>query len=1009
MNNEQRENLEELKLAEETLRVLDGERCETDQDSRTLELGRLLKQSASHEMPESNCELREMLLAELDGESTASSTTLAPKPISVDRVGRRRMWLGMPAAALLIAAGGWWLYSIGSKNVAYQNYSNDVDRSVLTARAEAAERQVNSSRRGMGGEGLLSERISRGSKGARGAGKQVELGTDSKRFNRDFAVYEQAPNNFQESDQQGEQAGQRSANGESGRYEQLGVAMQADGQQKMQGKGEGQGEGQGQGLGQGPGQSVQLGVRIELPELETTTRNTVVNVPKDGTIMTGGIKRKRSAVDSTGKSKDGVWRLKKEADSGVAHAGSQRMEPRFGNGEARYRPDPVEYQPQIRGRKALADRYSTFHDFAEADLDDVYHESKTESLFDLESETREQYTPIYENQFVQAAGGAAVSTFSVDVDTASYANMRRFLNSGQRPPRDSVRIEELVNYFQYDYPQPKGDDPFSVNMELASCPWNNTHKLLRVGLKGKEVHVKERPATNVVYLIDVSGSMNSKDKLPLLKRGFQMMTKQLGENDRVSIVTYAGNAGVALEPTTGDKTRTINEAIERLSPGGSTHGSAGIELAYKLAQQHFITGGVNKVILATDGDLNVGVTDDNSLVKLIKQKASEGVFLTVLGFGTGNLQDGKLEKLADNGNGHYAYLDSNREAHRVLVQQLSGSLVTIAKDVKIQIEFNPAEVKSYRLIGYENRMLATKDFDDDRKDAGEIGAGHTVTAIYEIEPTGGVAAAFMAPPGMKYQVPGAEVPQEGEIEKSPNLSDAASSGELATVALRYKKPDENKSKRIEFAIKNDDKSFTSASDDFRFATSVAGFGMLLRGSEHAGISTPAMIFDMANGSTGDDTSGYRAEFLDLVRKFVPKDHVLGSALEATFKRGETVTIALGGFFDLDGDGVSDLEKLKKMIARNGGRVVASHDADGNVTGKIDSSTRFFVLGPTPRDGSKKIFDAMASMKEQAESNSVEIIELRKLLNWMGIDSSEKIERLDSRIGESTGFKSRSPE
>ena len=481
-----------------------------------------------------------------------------------------------------------------------------------------------------------------------------------------------------------------------------------------------------------------------------------------------------------------------------------------------------------------------------------------------EGSNGEQYAPIHENAFVQAIGGAAISTFSIDVDTASYANMRRFVNSGQRPPRDSIRIEELVNYFQYDYPQPKGDDPFSVNMELATCPWDDTHKLLRVGLKGKEIHVQERPATNVVYLIDVSGSMNANDKLPLLKRGFQMMTKQLGENDRVSIVTYAGSAGVALEPTTGDKTKSINEAIEKLSSGGSTHGSAGIELAYKLAQQHFITGGVNKVILATDGDLNVGVTADGDLVKLIKQKASEGVFLTVLGFGTGNLQDGKLEKLADNGNGHYAYIDSNREAHRVLVQQMSGSLVTIAKDVKIQIEFNPVEVKSYRLVGYENRMLATKDFDDDRKDAGEIGAGHTVTAIYEIEPTGGAAAGFVAPQGMKYQVP-VEAPKK-VVDVLSGLSKAADSGELATLALRYKKPDENTSKRIEFTVKNDDRSFTSASDDFRFAASVAGFGMLLRGSEHSGASTPAMILEMASESTGDDATGYRAEFIDLVRK-----------------------------------------------------------------------------------------------------------------------------------------------
>ena len=418
----------------------------------------------------------------------------------------------------------------------------------------------------------------------------------------------------------------------------------------------------------------------------------------------------------------------------------------------------------------------------------------------------EQYNPIIENHFTPASGQSAVSTFSIDVDTASYSNMRRFLTSGQRPPVDSIRIEELVNYFTYDYPQPKGEDPFSVNMEIASCPWNESHQLLRIGLQGKDIHAQERPATNVVYLIDVSGSMQNADKLPLLKSGFQMLSRQLGENDRVSIVTYAGQAGVVLEPTCGEETKKINEAIERLTAGGSTHGSAGIELAYELAQKNFIEGGVNKVMLATDGDLNVGVTGDDALVKLIKQKASEGVYLTVLGFGTGNIKDGKLEQLADNGNGHYAYIDNAREAHRVLVDQLSASLVTIAKDVKIQVEFNPAEVKSYRLIGYENRALAAKDFDDDRKDAGEIGAGHSVTAIYEIQPAGAAGEMLSVPNGMKYQK-AVKAPEQEVSPADSNLSDAAKSGDLATLALRYKQPDANESKRIEFTIKNEDRSF----------------------------------------------------------------------------------------------------------------------------------------------------------------------------------------------------------
>ena len=371
----------------------------------------------------------------------------------------------------------------------------------------------------------------------------------------------------------------------------------------------------------------------------------------------------------------------------------------------------------------------------------------------------------------------------------------------------------------------------------------------------------------MVYLIDVSGSMQGEDKLPLLKRGFQMLTRQLGESDRVSIVTYAGQAGVVLEPTCGEETEKINAAIESLKSGGSTHGSAGIELAYQLAQQNFVEDGVNKVILATDGDLNVGVTNDDALVKLIKQKASEGVFLTVLGFGTGNLKDGKLEQLADNGNGHYAYIDNTREAHRVLVDQMPGSLVTIAKDVKIQIEFNPAEVQSYRLIGYENRVLAAKDFDDDKKDAGEIGAGHTVTAIYEIQPASSGGAQLSIPRDMKYQKSSETEEDHSKQDKlDSRWSKAAGSGELATLALRYKQPDANESKRIEFAVKNEDVSFTSASKDFRFAASVAGFGMLLRGSEHAGDSTPEMLLKIASESLGDDPSGYRSEFVDLIRK-----------------------------------------------------------------------------------------------------------------------------------------------
>ena len=491
---------------------------------------------------------------------------------------------------------------------------------------------------------------------------------------------------------------------------------------------------------------------------------------------------------------------------------------------------------------------------------------KAQKLAAEKLKNAESYAPIHENSFKNTTGGQAVSTFSIDVDTASYANMRRFINNGQLPPPNSVRLEELVNYFDYDYPQPEGDDPFSVNMELASCPWNKSHKLLRVGLKGKEVHVDERPATNVVFLIDVSGSMSSADKLPLLKRSFQMMVNQLNENDRVAIVTYAGNAGVALEPTNGSEKRKINEALRSLNPGGSTHGSAGIKLAYEFAQKNFIHNGVNKVILATDGDLNVGVTQNGDLVKMIKEKAAENVFLTVLGFGTGNIKDDKMEALADNGNGMYAYIDGIVEAKKVLVDEMSGSLVTIAKDVKIQIEFNPAEVTQYRLVGYENRMLATEDFDDDKKDAGEIGAGHTVTAIYELVTTNkSNRSTTSVPANLKYQQATPAVVEE-KVKAENQLSTAAESGELLTLALRYKQPEESESKRIEFTINNDDRSFGSASEDFRFAASVASFGMLLRNSKHKGETNSGLVLDWASVALGEDESGYRAEFLELVRK-----------------------------------------------------------------------------------------------------------------------------------------------
>jgi Ca-activated chloride channel family protein len=476
----------------------------------------------------------------------------------------------------------------------------------------------------------------------------------------------------------------------------------------------------------------------------------------------------------------------------------------------------------------------------------------------------EQYELPPENPF-RNVHEAPLSTFSIDVDTASYANVRRFLNSGRLPPPAAVRIEELLNYFSYSYPQPKGEEPFSVNLESAECPWRPGHLLLRVGLKGKEVHRAERPSSNLVFLVDVSGSMADENKLPLLKTSLAMMATHLTASDRVSIVVYAGEAGTKLDSARGNEQDKILNVIQSLGAGGSTHGSAGIQVAYDLAKKNFIAGGVNRVIWATDGDLNVGVTDDGSLVTLIKEKAASGVFLTVLGVGEGNLKDAKLEKLADNGNGMYAYLDTIKEAHKVLIEQMSGSLVTIAKDVKLQIEFNPAEVAAYRLIGYENRMLAARDFHDDKKDAGEIGAGHTVTALYELIPAGLKSDQASPPEGeLKYQKPA-----KAAVEEKPapgQLSDAAKSGELLTLKLRYKQPDAERSVLREFPLKERGGRFSGASRDFQFASAVAQFGMLLRGSEHRGGSSWSAVAETAAASAGDDSQSVRAEFVELIRK-----------------------------------------------------------------------------------------------------------------------------------------------
>ena len=478
----------------------------------------------------------------------------------------------------------------------------------------------------------------------------------------------------------------------------------------------------------------------------------------------------------------------------------------------------------------------------------------------------EGYAEIRENRPVSPKD-QPLSTFSIDVDTASYTNVRRFLNSGRLPPRDAVRIEELVNYFRYDYSQPVGDVPFSVTVDAAECPWSRGHRLVRIGLQGRVVDRGARPSGNLVFLVDVSGSMQAANKLPLVQQALSMLVEELSENDRVSIVTYAGNAGLVLPPTTGDRKEAIRSAIESLAAGGSTHGSAGIALAYEQAREHFIEGGANRVILATDGDLNVGVTNTMALTNLIQEKAKGGVFLTVLGFGDGNLQDEKMEALADNGNGVYAYIDGVREARKVLVEQLTGSTVTIAKDVKIQVEFNPAQVASYRLLGYENRALAARDFRDDTKDAGEIGAGHSVTALYEIALVDEAVAGGPGIEPLKYQPrpeprePALEAAAARRLDVDPEVS-----RELLTVKLRWKRPEASESTGIEVPLAGRGPAFAEAPADLRFAAAVAAYGMILRGSDQKGEATLSQVAKIAAGALGGDEGGYRAEFLDLVRK-----------------------------------------------------------------------------------------------------------------------------------------------
>ncbi len=451
---------------------------------------------------------------------------------------------------------------------------------------------------------------------------------------------------------------------------------------------------------------------------------------------------------------------------------------------------------------------------------------------------------------------APLSTFSIDVDTASYTNIRKHVESGRAIDRNAVRIEEMINYFDYNYAGPTGDHPFAVHTEVAGCPWNAKHRLVKIGLKGKEVK-EDRKAANLVFLIDVSGSMNSPDKLPLLVQSFELLLKALNEKDSVSLVVYAGRQAVLLQPTSidGAGREAVSEALRKLSAGGSTNGAAGITTAYDLARSGFIQGGVNRVVLATDGDFNVGTTSQSELLKLVKNQAEGQISLTILGFGQGNLNDNLMEQLTNQGDGNYFYLDSLREGQKVFQHDLTGTIETIAKDVKFQVEFNPGKVAQYRLIGYANRRLKDEDFANDKVDAGDIGAGHTVTALYEVVPVG--AGVSQIPGDLKYQ-------KTEEVEPNRKIVD---SPELLNVKLRYKQPDGDTSTELSEALTDENKSFDQASDDFRFTSSVALWGMLLRSSEHRGEGDVDLVNQLALSGKGDDPKGERTEFLDLVRKW----------------------------------------------------------------------------------------------------------------------------------------------
>lgn len=532
-----------------------------------------------------------------------------------------------------------------------------------------------------------------------------------------------------------------------------------------------------------------------------------------------------------------------------------------------FSPAPGQAYRSIEGKPLSTSNSELAYDYESADAkheENLSKEARADSFyrrrFPVPTEpSNDRYAPIYENPFKHVESDP-LTTFSIDVDTASYVKARQFLlQSHSLPPANAVRVEEFINYFEYEYAGPHGDDPFAAHLAVATCPWRSDHKLVRIALQAKKMNVSERPKANIVFLLDVSGSMDEPNKLPLVKESMRMLIQQLGENDRVAMVVYAGAAGCVLESTTGDKQDVILGALNRLNAGGSTNGGQGIQLAYDIARDHFVPGGVNRLILCTDGDFNVGTTSTEGLVNLVVENAKSKVFLTVLGFGMGNTNDAMMEQISDKGNGVYGFVDSRREAQRQMVKQLAGNLMTVAKDVKIQVEFNPERVASYRLIGYENRKLANEDFANDKKDAGEIGAGHRVTALYEIEPIG--PAKVQPAEGLRYQKRRPEVKAEVAAEPEVKPSDE-SSNELLAVSLRYKQPEGDTSKLLTFPLVDSNKPFAEADQDFKWAASVAQFAMLLRSSAHKGNTSWSGLIESVESLATDES---RRECVQMIR------------------------------------------------------------------------------------------------------------------------------------------------